>query len=161
MRARRKESAALSDDFLPRAAAPATAARPVPSRAKKPPPKPRARRPPPRATRTSTPARSRRKSSTPGTSPLLKEIYLGHWIKRPGLINRAIRLHDWAWNPDPDKQQIRAVHAVTRAAINTGLMDLTGHRELPQDLAPHRHRGPAREIRPPLRVPRLRPRPAE
>ncbi|MGW2320168.1 N-6 DNA methylase [Streptomyces sp. NPDC001680] len=58
---------------------------------------------------------------------LFKEIYLGHWIRRPDLINRAIRLHDWAWNPDPDTQQLRAVHAVTRAAINTGLMDLTGH----------------------------------
>ncbi|MEU1409678.1 N-6 DNA methylase [Streptomyces sp. NPDC005728] len=58
---------------------------------------------------------------------LFKEIYLGHWIKRPDLINRAIRLHDWAWNPQPDKQQLRAVHAVTHAAINTGLMDLTGH----------------------------------
>ncbi|OIJ97806.1 hypothetical protein BIV25_13450 [Streptomyces sp. MUSC 14] len=58
---------------------------------------------------------------------LFKEIYLGHWIKRPDLINRAIRLHDWAWNPDPDTQQLRAVHAVTRAAVNTGLMDLTGH----------------------------------
>ncbi|MGV9272364.1 N-6 DNA methylase [Streptomyces griseosporeus] len=58
---------------------------------------------------------------------LLKEIYLGHWIKRPDLINRAIRLHDWAWNPDPDRQQLRAVHAVAHAAINTGLLDLTGH----------------------------------
>ncbi|MER7047978.1 N-6 DNA methylase [Streptomyces jumonjinensis] len=58
---------------------------------------------------------------------LLKEIYLGHWVKRPDLINRAIRLHDWAWNPDPGKQQLRAVHAVTRAAINTGLLELTGH----------------------------------
>ncbi|MFD4480535.1 N-6 DNA methylase [Streptomyces sp. NPDC058257] len=58
---------------------------------------------------------------------LFKEIYLGHWIKRPDLINRALRLHDWAWNPDPDKQQLRAVHAVTRAAINTGLLELTGH----------------------------------
>ncbi|WP_327702692.1 hypothetical protein OG530_13220 [Streptomyces decoyicus] len=55
------------------------------------------------------------------------EIYLGHWFKRPDLINRAIRLHDWAWNPEPDKQQLRAVHAVAHAAINTGLMDLTGH----------------------------------
>jgi hypothetical protein len=65
---------------------------------------------------------------TPEELPqLLKEIYLGHWIKRPDLINRAIRLHDWAWNPDPDKQQLRAVHAVTRATINTGLLDLTGH----------------------------------
>ncbi|MCR8573052.1 SAM-dependent methyltransferase [Streptomyces sp. Isolate_219] len=58
-----------------------------------------------------------------------KEIYLGHWIKRPDLINRAIPLHDWAWNPEPDKQQLRAVHAVTHAAINTGLMDLTGHKD--------------------------------
>ncbi|MER5546530.1 N-6 DNA methylase [Streptomyces sp. NPDC001233] len=58
---------------------------------------------------------------------LFKEIYLGHWIKRPDLLNRAIRLYDWAWNPDPDTQQLRAVHAVTRAAINTGLLDLTGH----------------------------------
>ena len=56
-----------------------------------------------------------------------KEIYLGHWIKRPDLINRALRLHDWAWNPDPDNQQLRAVHAVTHRAINTGLLDLTGH----------------------------------
>ncbi|MFE0190753.1 N-6 DNA methylase [Streptomyces sp. NPDC058989] len=56
-----------------------------------------------------------------------KEIYLGYWIKRPDLINRAIRLHDWAWNPDPDPQQLRAVHAVTNRAINTGLLDLTGH----------------------------------
>ncbi|MBY8884821.1 SAM-dependent methyltransferase [Streptomyces sp. PTM05] len=58
---------------------------------------------------------------------LLKEIYLGHWINRPDLINRAIRLHDWAWNPAPDKQQLRAVHAVACAAIDTGLLDLTGH----------------------------------
>lgn len=58
---------------------------------------------------------------------LFKEIYLGYWIKRPDLINRALRLHDWAWNPNPDKQQLRAVHAVTHAAINTGLLELTGH----------------------------------
>ncbi|MET8681729.1 N-6 DNA methylase [Streptomyces sp. NPDC004647] len=58
---------------------------------------------------------------------LFKEIYLGYWIKQPDLINRAIRLHDWAWNPDPDTQQLRAVHAVTNRAINTGLLDLTGH----------------------------------
>ncbi|AIA03419.1 N-6 DNA methylase [Streptomyces noursei] len=58
---------------------------------------------------------------------LFKEIYLGCWIKRPDLINRAIRLHDWAWNPNPDTQQLRAVHAVTNRAINTGLLDLTGH----------------------------------
>ncbi|MFJ9617807.1 N-6 DNA methylase [Streptomyces noursei] len=58
---------------------------------------------------------------------LFKEIYLGYWIKRPDLIDRAIRLHDWAWNPDPDTQQLRAVHAVTNRAINTGLLDLTGH----------------------------------
>ncbi|MFE6530126.1 N-6 DNA methylase [Streptomyces rochei] len=58
---------------------------------------------------------------------LLKEIYLGHWMKRPDLINRAIRLHDWAWNPNPYRQQLRAVHAVTHAAINTGLLELTGH----------------------------------
>ncbi|NUK19639.1 N-6 DNA methylase [Streptomyces lunaelactis] len=58
---------------------------------------------------------------------LFKEIYLGYWVKRPDLINRAMRLHDWAWNPDPDTQQLRAVHAVTHRAINTGLLDLTGH----------------------------------
>jgi N-6 DNA Methylase len=58
---------------------------------------------------------------------LFKEIYLGHWLKRPDLIDRAVRLHDWAWNPDPDPQQLRAVHAVTAAALNTGLMDLTGN----------------------------------
>ncbi|MFE7121290.1 N-6 DNA methylase [Streptomyces sp. NPDC057654] len=58
---------------------------------------------------------------------LFKEVYLGHWINRPDLINRAIRLHDWAWNPEPDQQQLRAVHAVTHAAVNTGLFDLTGH----------------------------------
>ncbi len=60
---------------------------------------------------------------------LFKEIYLGHWIKRPDLINRALRLHDWAWNPDPDPQQLRAVHAVTHRALNQGLLDLTGHHE--------------------------------
>jgi hypothetical protein len=58
---------------------------------------------------------------------LFKEIYLGYWIKRPDLINRALRLYDWAWNPDPDQQQLRAVHAVTHRAITTGLLDLTGH----------------------------------
>ncbi|WP_405803467.1 N-6 DNA methylase [Streptomyces sp. NBC_01187] len=58
---------------------------------------------------------------------LFKEIYLGHWLSRPDLINRAIRLHDWAWNPNPDEQQLRAVHAVTNKAINTGLFDLTSH----------------------------------
>lgn len=57
---------------------------------------------------------------------LFKEIYLGHWLNRPDLIDRAVRLHDWAWNPDPDPQQLSAVHAVTSAALNTGLMDLTG-----------------------------------
>lgn len=56
-----------------------------------------------------------------------KEIYLGYWIKRPDLINRALRLHDWTWNPNPDEHQLRAVHAVTNRAINTGLLDLTGH----------------------------------
>ncbi|MER6086863.1 N-6 DNA methylase [Streptomyces bluensis] len=58
---------------------------------------------------------------------LFKEIYLGHWIKRPDLINRALRLHDWAWNPNPDPQQLRAVQAVTHRAVNQGLLDLTGH----------------------------------
>ncbi|MFD8379136.1 N-6 DNA methylase [Streptomyces sp. NPDC059679] len=58
---------------------------------------------------------------------LFKEIYLGYWIKRPDLINRALRLHDWAWNPNPDTQQLHAVQAVTHRAINQGLLDLTGH----------------------------------
>ncbi|WP_425834249.1 N-6 DNA methylase [Streptomyces fractus] len=58
---------------------------------------------------------------------LFKEIYLGHWIKRPDLINRALRLHDWAWNPDPDPHQLRAVHAITHQALNQGLLHLTGH----------------------------------
>ncbi|MEV0476205.1 N-6 DNA methylase [Streptomyces prunicolor] len=58
---------------------------------------------------------------------LFKEIYLGHWIKRPDLIDRAVRLHDWAWNPDPDPHQLRAVQAVTQRAVNQGLLDLTGH----------------------------------
>ncbi|MFE7277935.1 N-6 DNA methylase [Streptomyces sp. NPDC057623] len=58
-----------------------------------------------------------------------KEIYLGHWISRPDLINRALRLHDWAWNPDPDPQQLRAVHALTHSALNQGLLDLTGHND--------------------------------
>ncbi|MGW3121327.1 N-6 DNA methylase [Streptomyces sp. NPDC001107] len=58
---------------------------------------------------------------------LFKEIYLGYWIKRPDLINRALRLHDWAWNPDPDPHQLRAVQAVTHRALNQGLLDLTGH----------------------------------
>ncbi|MGI5399186.1 N-6 DNA methylase [Streptomyces sp. CA-135486] len=164
----------MSDDFLPRAATPATAARPAPSWAKKPPPKSKARptgkitarryaapRDPHEHARKiaenvldawyqsfggssidvplGTVAGLSLLRNVPGLADwvlnlqpeelpqLLKEIYLGHWIKRPDLINRAIRLHDWAWNPDPDKQQLRAVHAVTRAAINTGLMDLTGH----------------------------------
>ncbi|MER8002072.1 N-6 DNA methylase [Streptomyces sp. NPDC095613] len=58
---------------------------------------------------------------------LIKEIYLGHWITRPDLINRAIPIHDWAWNPSPDPQQLRAVHAVTNQAVNAGLLELTGH----------------------------------
>lgn len=173
MRARRKDSAVVSDDFLPRAAAPA-AARPAPSWAKKPPPKSKARSTGKiTARRYAAPGNPHEHASkiaetvldawyqsfggssidvplgtvaglsllrnipgladwvlnlTPEQLPqLFKEIYLGHWLKRPDLINRAIRLHDWAWNPEPDKQQLRAVHAVTRAAINTGLMDLTGH----------------------------------
>ncbi|MFE4535772.1 N-6 DNA methylase [Streptomyces scopuliridis] len=165
----------MPDDFMPRAAAPA-AERPVPSWAKKPPPKSKATT---RATGKITAHRyfaprdpydhARKVAENvldawyrnfggsridvplgtvaalslvrnvsgladwilnlqPEELPqLFKEIYLGHWIKRPDLINRAVRLHDWAWNPDPDKQQLRAVHAVTRAAINTGLLDLTGH----------------------------------
>lgn len=173
MRARRKDSAVVSDDFLPRAAASA-AARPAPSWAKKTPPKSKARptgkitarryaapRDPHEHAREiaenvlnawyqsfggssidvplGTVAGLSLLRNLPGLADwvlnlppeqlpqLLKEIYLGHWINRPDLINRAIRLHDWAWNPEPDKQQLRAVHAVTRAAINTGLMDLTGH----------------------------------
>ncbi|MGW3031153.1 N-6 DNA methylase [Streptomyces sp. NPDC001178] len=58
---------------------------------------------------------------------LFKEIYLGYWIKRPDLIDRAVRLHDWAWNPDPDAHQLQAVQAVTHRALNQGLLDLTGH----------------------------------
>jgi hypothetical protein len=58
---------------------------------------------------------------------LFKEIYLGYWIKRPDLIDRAVRLHDWAWNTDPDPQQLKAVQAVTHRALNQGLLDLTGH----------------------------------
>lgn len=56
---------------------------------------------------------------------LFKEIYLRTWIDRPHLINRALRLHDWAWNPEPDPQQLRAVHAVTEHAVNQGLFELT------------------------------------
>ncbi|MFF2650410.1 N-6 DNA methylase [Streptomyces sp. NPDC058045] len=166
----------MTDDLLPRAAAPA-AARPAPSWAKKPPPKSQARTTGKITARRyaaqSDPREHARKIAdsvltawfqsfggssidvplgtvaglsllrnlpgladwvlnlTPEQLPqLLKEIYLGYWINRPDLINRAIRLHDWAWNPEPDKQQLRAVHAVTRAAINTGLLDLTGHDDI-------------------------------
>ncbi len=130
MRARRKEPAVMSDDFLPRAAAPATAARPAPSWAKKPPAKFKAR-PTGKATARRyaaprDPHEHARKiaenvldawyqsfggnsidvplgtvaglsllRNVPGLADwvlnlkpeelpqLLKEIYLGHWIKRP------------------------------------------------------------------------------
>ncbi|MFF4051906.1 N-6 DNA methylase [Streptomyces chartreusis] len=63
----------------------------------------------------------------PELPQLFKEIYLGHWLNRPDLIDRAVRLHDWVWNPDPDPHQLRAVHTVTHRALNQGLLDLTGH----------------------------------
>ncbi|MFE0251257.1 N-6 DNA methylase [Streptomyces sp. NPDC059010] len=169
----------MSDDFLPRAAAPA-AARPAPSWAKKPPPKSKAavRRPTTTTWRKAYAPRNPheharkiaenvidawhqnyggssidiplgtvaalallRQPHQVGTGladwilnlqphelpQLFKEIYLGYWISRPDLINRALRLHDWTWNPDPDPQQLRAVQAVTHRAINQGLLDLTGH----------------------------------
>lgn len=55
-----------------------------------------------------------------------REIWLGYWYRRPDLIDRALRLHDWAWNNDPDPHQLKAVHAVTHTAVTTGLLDLTG-----------------------------------
>ncbi|MFK0279799.1 N-6 DNA methylase [Streptomyces sp. NPDC090499] len=166
------------DIFLPRAAAPA-AARPVPSWAKKAPPKSKAAVRPAKATWRKAlaprdPHEHARKiaenvidawyqshggssidvplgtvaalallrqppeagngladwimSREPHELPqIFKEIYLGYWIKRPDLIDRAVRLHDWAWNPDPDPRQLRAVQAVTHRALNQGLLDLTGH----------------------------------
>ncbi|MFF3056393.1 N-6 DNA methylase [Streptomyces sp. NPDC057909] len=60
--------------------------------------------------------------------PLLREIWGVQWYHRPDLIECARPLHDWV-EEEPDDQQLRAVQAVVHAAVNTGLLDLTGHND--------------------------------
>lgn len=61
----------------------------------------------------------------PQFPPLLREIWGVQWYHRPDLIQCARPLHDWI-EEDPH-DQLRAVQAVVHTAVNTGLLDLTGH----------------------------------
>ncbi|MCZ4610378.1 N-6 DNA methylase [Streptomyces sp. Lzd4kr] len=49
------------------------------------------------------------------------------WISRPELVAWAYPLRGWVEEEEQSPKRLAAVHAVTHAALNTGLMELTGH----------------------------------
>ncbi|CAM5314953.1 N-6 DNA methylase [Streptomyces abikoensis] len=58
---------------------------------------------------------------------MYREIWAGHWMQRPDLIERARILHEWLDDSPHDKHRLSMVRAVTRAALKAGILDLTGH----------------------------------
>ncbi|MHA7956374.1 N-6 DNA methylase [Streptomyces sp. L500] len=60
---------------------------------------------------------------------MYREIWARHWMRRPDLIDRARILHDWLNDSDHDKHRLDVTRAVTRTALTSGLLDLTGHED--------------------------------
>ncbi|UQA93666.1 N-6 DNA methylase [Streptomyces halobius] len=60
---------------------------------------------------------------------MFREIWSTHWIHRPDLIDRARILHEWLNDEEIDDHRAYLVRAVTKAALDQGLFDLTGHAE--------------------------------
>ncbi|MFC4512286.1 N-6 DNA methylase [Streptomyces ehimensis] len=58
---------------------------------------------------------------------MYREIWAGHWIQRPDLIDRARILHEWTNDDEHDKHRLYVTRAVTQAALRNGIFDLTGH----------------------------------
>ncbi|MEU1307894.1 N-6 DNA methylase [Streptomyces cinnamoneus] len=58
---------------------------------------------------------------------MYRQIWAGHWIQRPDLIDRARILHEWLNDGDHDKHRLYVTRAVTKAALRAGIFDLTGH----------------------------------
>ncbi|MFD3667220.1 N-6 DNA methylase [Streptomyces sp. NPDC058672] len=58
---------------------------------------------------------------------MFREIWSTHWMHRPDLIDRARILHEWLNDEEIDNHRAYVVRAVTKAALEHGLFDLTGH----------------------------------
>ncbi|MEN8649162.1 N-6 DNA methylase [Streptomyces sp. 21So2-11] len=58
---------------------------------------------------------------------MFREIWSMHWINRPDLIDRARILHEWLNDEEIDDHRAYVVRGVTKAALENGLFDLTGH----------------------------------
>jgi hypothetical protein len=59
---------------------------------------------------------------------MLREIWSLHWMHRPDLIDRARILHEWL-NDEVDEHRMYMVRAVTKTALERGLLDLTAHED--------------------------------
>ncbi|GAA0694865.1 hypothetical protein GCM10010193_56940 [Kitasatospora atroaurantiaca] len=60
---------------------------------------------------------------------LLRHIWRSYWLRRPDLIERALPLHDWLNHGEADSDLLYAAHKTAHAAINSGLLDITGHKD--------------------------------
>ncbi|MFF7586779.1 N-6 DNA methylase [Kitasatospora purpeofusca] len=60
---------------------------------------------------------------------MLREIWGFTWFREPFLIERARPLHDWLHEEETDPDLVYAAHKVARAAIQSGLLDVTGHKD--------------------------------
>lgn len=60
---------------------------------------------------------------------MLREIWGIRWWQEPFLIERARPLHDWLNEEEPDADLAYAAHKVAHAAIKSGLLDVTGHKD--------------------------------
>ncbi|MEV4741791.1 N-6 DNA methylase [Streptomyces sp. NPDC049555] len=58
---------------------------------------------------------------------MYREIWAGHWMHRPDLIDRARILHQWLNDDDHSKHRLHLTRAVTQAALRAGIFCLTGH----------------------------------
>ncbi|WP_079052521.1 N-6 DNA methylase [Streptomyces regalis] len=58
---------------------------------------------------------------------MFREIWSTHWMHRPDLIDRARVLHEWLNDEEIDDHRAYVVRRVTKAALEYGLFDLTGH----------------------------------
>ncbi|MGX1668652.1 N-6 DNA methylase [Streptomyces sp. NPDC055400] len=58
---------------------------------------------------------------------MFREIWSTHWMHRPDLIDRARILHEWLNDKEIDDHRAYLVRAATKAALDQGLFDLTGH----------------------------------
>ncbi|MGI5526884.1 N-6 DNA methylase [Streptomyces syringium] len=60
---------------------------------------------------------------------MYQQIWAGHWKQRPGLIERARILHEWLNDGPHEKHRLDLTRAVTRTALQAGILDLTGHED--------------------------------